>query len=89
MIDDSRQQIITSAVATLTKEKDRILLNALIDILGEDVKVSEMIKRVGCEYQRQIENWHVDGEIVLQFFPIESEIEDMVVTFKQNYKRFK
>lgn len=77
---------------SLAKEKDRIILDTLVDILGGDIKLTEVIPRVSKSFQKMVETYYLDDKIILQFYPVESETEDnadgVFMTFKQNYRRF-
>ena len=82
---DPRQEIVEKTSQSLAKQKDDILLDLLIARFGEGALVADYLKRISVLDVRGTETYFIDNIPVLQFFPVESEVVDNVITYKMNW----
>ncbi len=90
---DLRLEKIQQASSALRRKKDMIVLQTLAELLGEDTPIDEIKSRCTWEFRKcgiKIEEvFTLDGEDVLVFYPVDSSVEDCIMTFNVNYWRLK
>lgn len=90
---DLRLEKIQQASIALQRKKDMIVLKTLAELLGEDTPIDEIKSRCTWEFRKcgikTEEVFTLDGEDVLVFYPVDSSVEDCIMTFNVNYRRLK
>lgn len=91
--DNVRLQKIQQASIALQRKKDVIIFQTLTELLGEGTSIDEIKSRCTWEFRKcgiKIEEvFTLDGEDLLVFYPVDSSVEDCIMTFNVNYRRLK
>lgn len=82
------QELASNMASELARNKDDVLLETLIEAVGEDYLLASLIKRMNVvSYSRSHEIYFLDGEPLITFYEPECEEFNGVLTFTQKWSK--
>lgn len=79
------QELASNMASELARNKDDVLLETLIEAVGEDYPLASLIKRMSVV--RGAETYFLDGEPLITFYEPECEEFNGVLTFTQKWSK--